>query len=38
LKSGPKRSLWVLGGAAGGFLLGLGFLFMRAAWRAGVDE
>lgn len=35
IKSGPKRSLWVLGGAVAGFLIAIAILFMRAAWRAG---
>jgi len=35
LKSGPYRSLWVLGGAMGGFILAALVLFIRSAWRAG---
>jgi uncharacterized protein involved in exopolysaccharide biosynthesis len=38
LKAGPKRSLWVLGGCFGGFVLALFVLFIRAAWRAGSPE
>jgi uncharacterized protein involved in exopolysaccharide biosynthesis len=35
LKSGPLRSLWVLGGCMAGFSLALLALFLRSAWRAG---
>jgi uncharacterized protein involved in exopolysaccharide biosynthesis len=38
LKAGPHRSLWVLGGCAGGFVLALLIMFLRAAWRAGAVE
>jgi uncharacterized protein involved in exopolysaccharide biosynthesis len=33
LKAGPKRALWVLGGGAGGFVLAVLVLIIRAAWR-----
>jgi uncharacterized protein involved in exopolysaccharide biosynthesis len=35
LKTGPHRSLWVLGGCVAGFALALLILFLRSAWRAG---
>jgi uncharacterized protein involved in exopolysaccharide biosynthesis len=33
LKAGPKRALWVLGGGAGGLVLAVLVLIIRAAWR-----
>jgi uncharacterized protein involved in exopolysaccharide biosynthesis len=33
-KSGPTRSLWVLGGFLGGLVMAFTALFLREAWRA----
>jgi uncharacterized protein involved in exopolysaccharide biosynthesis len=37
-KSGPKRALWVLGGALLGMLAALAALYLRNVWRAGDRE